>query len=687
MNFHPTAALRSACVASLLAAGLAAHGGQYRGPGNVVPPTTGLGTSQTGSSNNSSSSSGGVASGSAPGGSIGTNTIAGGPSTNVAARTGTRGAPLDDDLTRWEFWWEFGKDPYLRLREALYGPRGLTGADDALLNPRLAHRARNIVRPASADLDRTAEVLVGLLHQARDRDTVSACLIALAKIGRDGASWKLRDELLPFLASNDQEIRETAAISLGIAGLTAEDTVQLLLSLLHNTALGQKASQHTSVNGRTRAFAGFALGLLLQRSRDLALSRRTVGGLLEVLDKPESRDLTTAVIEALALFPADWEGTGAQVLRNSIVDGLGRYYLRDLGPGEQLVQAHVPPAIARQLSRNAPNLDVWKARFAADLGAGLGQTAANPQAGKVNPHIAQSCALALGALCEPWDRDESPDAEYGRLLERTYHGHRDQQVRSFALLSLGHMGGSLARRTLLQQFPQAGRALEQPWIGMALGILSAREMAEARRTGRNAEADPAVTAALREALQSSRNPAAQGGLAVALGLCQDAAAADLLRELLRTNSKRDDLAGYLCIALGLMQDDLATGEVRALLRTSERRPQVLLQSARALGLLGDHGVVEELCRQIEDTDPSLMRLSAVASALGQIGDRRSLDPLMRMAQNDTLTPLTRAFAVVALGSVCDKDPLPWNAAFASFTNYRAATETLTDGAAGILDIL
>jgi HEAT repeat protein len=463
--------------------------------------------------------------------------------------------------------------------------------------------------------------------------------------------------------------------------------VQLLFSLVRDAAPGREASSHTSVNGRTRAFAGYALGLLLQRSRDLALSRRIVGGLLEELSKPAARDLTVAVIEALALFPADWAGTGPQVLRDSIVDGLGAYYSQDLGSGEQLVQAHVPPAISLQLRRNTPRIEVWKTRFAADLAVGMTDNSATATGVKVNPHIAQSCALALGALCEPWSSDKSTDAPHGRLLLRAYRDHRDQQVRSFALLSLGRMGGDMARTALLQAFPKAGRALEQPWIGMALGVLTARDLASAKALGRPAEPDPAVTTALREALQASRNPNAQGALAVALGLCQDAASADLLRELLRANSKRDDVAGYLCIALGLMQDDLATGEVRALLRTAERRPQLLLQSARALGLLGDHNVVDDLCRQIEDPEPSLMRLSAVASALGQIGDRRSLEPLVRMAQNDSLTPLTRAFAVVALGSICDKDPLPWNAAFASFTNYRAATETLTDGASGILDIL
>ena len=77
----------------------------------------------------------------------------------------------------------------------------------------------------------------------------------------------------------------------------------------------------------------------------------------------------------------------------------------------------------------------------------------------------------------------------------------------------------------------------------------------------------------------------------------------------------------------------------------------------------------------------------VDPALGQIGDRRCLDGLRKLAADAHATPLARAFAVVALGSVCDKDPLPWNAAYASNVNYRAATETLTDGQSGILDLL
>ena len=137
----------------------------------------------------------------------------------------------------------------------------------------------------------------------------------------------------------------------------------------------------------------------------------------------------------------------------------------------------------------------------------------------------------------------------------------------------------------------------------------------------------------------------------------------------------------------MLRDDLATGEIRALLHGAARRPEVVLHCAQALGLLGDPELVGDLCAELQAQDGSLVRLAAAAAAIGQIGDRAALDPLLALLDADGVTPLARAFAVVGLGAVCDKDPLPWNATYATDCNYRASTSTLTDGAAGILDIL
>jgi HEAT repeat protein len=114
---------------------------------------------------------------------------------------------------------------------------------------------------------------------------------------------------------------------------------------------------------------------------------------------------------------------------------------------------------------------------------------------------------------------------------------------------------------------------------------------------------------------------------------------------------------------------------------------LLVRIATALGRLGDAEAVEQLTSMLESSVGGLARMSALASGLGQLGDRRCIAPLLQMLSNRELTPLTRAFAAVALGGVCDPEPMPWNARYAASVNYRAAVETLTDGAAGILDIL
>ena len=112
-------------VATFSVADLAwAHGGQYRGPGDTVPPNPGgRGGRTPGPSGPSTPGPGGP---STPG--------PGGPSTPGPAGPGTGGPggpgpaagpttggiQIEDDLNRWEFWWEFNKDPFIKLKEAIH---------------------------------------------------------------------------------------------------------------------------------------------------------------------------------------------------------------------------------------------------------------------------------------------------------------------------------------------------------------------------------------------------------------------------------------------------------------------------------------------------------------------------------------------------------------------------------------
>ena len=102
-----------------------AHGGNYRGPGDTVPPAGG--------------GSGGGGAGPAPGpagpaGPSPTTPSAPGPvgpgatpgATNTQIVTGG-GGQVGPDLTLWSFWWEFNKEPYLNLKSHIHGGRRRVG--------------------------------------------------------------------------------------------------------------------------------------------------------------------------------------------------------------------------------------------------------------------------------------------------------------------------------------------------------------------------------------------------------------------------------------------------------------------------------------------------------------------------------------------------------------------------------
>ena len=227
---------------ALLAASLNAHGGQYRGPGDVVPPGPGGG-------GNTGRPSGPTTGGpSGPGGRTGGPTgpatggpsspTTGGPTGPVGPTTGGRGGiRLSDDLTNWSFWWEFNKDPFIRLRESVLRGGPTTGSDDFYLGNTRKSNSRNSLKPSRRDIQE--DILPSLkkaIDSTEQRDIVSACMIAMAKAGQNHSEFKLADVFKKRLDSNNQEIRETAALSLGIAGLAGEEEMDILIQL----ALGKK---------------------------------------------------------------------------------------------------------------------------------------------------------------------------------------------------------------------------------------------------------------------------------------------------------------------------------------------------------------------------------------------------------------------------------------------------------------
>lgn len=593
---------------------------------------------------------------------------------------------MDADLTSWEFWWEFQKDPLLRLRDGLELRRAFS-ATDALLGGRGAPGRR--IEPPSASDVRTVVIpaLVGALQEASDRDTISSAMVALAKIGQDPDGIRLHDLFVQRLSSHDQEIRETAALCVGITRQCRREDIAMLIALCTDSTLAHKASSRTQIDQRTRAFACYGLGICLARIEPTR-RQEPVRALLSLLDAAGAastqRNVTVAAIAAIGQLPRD-DSPAGRALLDIAANGLMAFYDRDMGPGAQLVQAHCPIAIAHLIGKEHAMSDLCRAKFVARL-ADDRDSDASAEA-KTNDHVGQSCAAALGVLCRAWENQTSPDHAACLELVRTYKEATDHQTRYFAALSIGRIGGENARRALLEEMREASRAIEQPWIMLALGAMTADRFAASKAGGSSADIDRDVRDSLLRALESAKNPQAIGAAAIALGLCRSPGSADKLRAALSDYGKREDVGGQVAIGLALLEERSASAHIRELLAQSVRQPQLLVRLATALGRLGDAEAVTQLTAMLQDTEGGLARMSAVASGLGQLGDKRCVAPLVQMLQNKDLTPLTRAFAAVALGGVCDPEPMPWNARYAATLNYRAAVETLTDGAAGILDIL
>ena len=199
------------------------HGGTYRGPGDTVPPGGGGGGGGGGPSSGPSgpSSPGGGPSGAGP---RSPGRPSGGPQSGPNKPSSPRATGGADDLTLWQFWWEFNKEPFLNLRAAIHSGGALTGSDDFFLGRGEKEDAKDTYRPSEEVIrQQIVPALINALETERQNDIVTGAMIALAKIGdaKDEAGQEeggYAEVIKKFLNDSSQEIKETAALALGILG-------------------------------------------------------------------------------------------------------------------------------------------------------------------------------------------------------------------------------------------------------------------------------------------------------------------------------------------------------------------------------------------------------------------------------------------------------------------------------------
>lgn len=690
--------------AALVAPDASSHGGTYRGPGDTVPPGAGGGGGGGGPATPGPSNPGTPG----PVGPV-SGPVTGGTSSGIPGRgpgnTPTTGVVnLGVDLTVWDFWWAFNRDPYLDLKSRVHGDSTQTGSAEFYLGYGQKDQAQDKYQPTQRDIrEKVVPALKHALETERNNDIITGALIALAKIGdvvsEDGRS-EFEEIIREFLKDPSQEVAETAAIALGI--LANDDSIRILTWLATDHRQARSYLGKTEVPYRTRAFAAYGLGLLGHRTSDNELRQDIAETLVDLLNSRHfaTRDIKVAAMIAFGLTPVDSNPTtvleeAEQASNRRHVDSREHqldFLLDYFDPTQErkhnttrkwFVRAHAPTAMARLL----PGLEGdYRERAARVMLDSLRKTS------KARVQVQMSCTLALGEIGDAsWDGEGDIDVAIRKELVRLVKDS-DEQVRRFALIALAQSGGTpgdgeqgtagvaRVRRELLRALAQAN-SLMRPWAGLALGVLARR------LTDNKQPFDDASMLALQSEADDCRVPTSIGAYLVGLGIAGYSPARDLCIEKMEYFTGSDDARGYAAVALGLMHEGSAILPIQEVIKHSEYKPELLKQAAIALGLLGDKELVPELITMLREAR-GLATQAAISTALGAIGDSRSIDPLVEMLGNSQITPTARGFAAVALGIVCDKEPLPWNSKISNGINYRANTVTLTGaGGTGILDIL
>lgn len=627
----------------LLTAGLSAHGGVYRGPpGRVAFPVM---------------------------------LPPGVPSAPTARPTAPTPAPITGarDIVAfsrtWQTWWEFNKEPFLKSRiRGITGP--VTGSDDFYLGSRGGNKVRDLLLATPQDrTDRIVPALVALLKAERAKDIQSACLVALGKNGVDAPGVDLEKIISARIARDDQEVRETAVLALGIVG--RREAFDVLSDLLLDTKVARRLAKREKVRKRTRAYAAYGLGLLARRVGDPQLSQKIHDLLWKTLQdkKLKDRDLRTAIVNGLGVMRADTKRAADKRLAWQTAEELLDWFSQDLGRTAESIQAHAAVSIGRILGRGKTRLHRrCKERFATLL-----------KGKKRYGHpLVQSSAIALGMLALP--KEEYADDEiFSEVLQVHWKKGRDQTARQLGVMALGRIGGKSNRDWLAKAYGRGNKARDQPWLALSLGLLCAPAAAKGKP-------DEFIGEMLLSDLVKASTDDQRSALSVAVGLTGYTLAPAKMLSLLQKHESDTRTAGYICIGLGLLRDPVATQQLSDVMARSTRRPFLLQQCAVALGILGDRNANEQLVRMLKEND-SVAVLAAIASAIGRIGDRRAIDQLITMSKDRSMSKLGRAFVAAALGGIGDKDELPWNVPLSVDCNYATGMDTLTNGATGVLDIL
>jgi len=569
----------------------------------------------------------------------------------------TRSAPITYES--WRYWWAYNNDEILSLRNR--------GGPVSSSSPVELFRSRDegVLRRPQRATDYLVQTVVraALARRIDDpfdhEDVHGGAIIADAKVGTASRIGVYAEILAGRYRGADGravgfglQATESAAIALGLLpGLDEAGRAAAREVCLGIVADGARRT-------RERAWAAVALGL--QRDADAAapLFRILVGtrfpddnvpcgilaglglmgpGAADRLVPGESGGERPLLEALLRIFDPQTERIGAADVTDRLRAFAG-YALAKLERPEAL------PAILKILR--------------------------NRSVGVIHRRSAAIAAGVLGALAaDGAEKERAADALCAYLRRAS-----DLSGANFAIIALGQIGTpdavAACRERLLE-----GKGQEVPFAALSLAFHHWRA---ARGGGAQDASALATLQILRKRCEEVKDQDTLSALFLARGILRDRSAREAMTGLAADPGKEASLRGYCCVALGLL--GAATDETREalLLALREKKSADLRRdAATGLGLLRDAGAVKVLLQELGRASSFAVQ-AQIVQAIGAIGDASAIDPLVEILDDTKGDVNVRALAAVGLGMIGDPEDLPRLARLSRDYNYRATVKDLDE---------
>jgi HEAT repeat protein len=511
-----------------------------------------------------------------------------GPHAGVPALPARRLPKRDEDLSRWEKWWELNKEDFLVPR-AILAPDRAGDQYAGTLGAPLEAEIRATVIPALLDALKEGD------HQTR-----APAAIALGKAG----DWREIRTLAAALNDRERAVAEAATLALGLFG---EASVEPPLRDLMNDA---------TRSSRERGLAAIALGY---SGGDLARSVlfRDLGATSDAEGHARIASLEADLVLAAAL----WAGADKR-------DGNG-----DRAP---LAASNIQKALSVSTVKDRQVLGIGTAALSKTRDPGsllfVLKGIADPKA-----DVRTGAGIAAGRVMKADDRKSVI------ALINAMSSEAEQMPRRMMLISLGRIGGPDARKRLVAEL-DAGQRQDRAFAALALGISGASDLAPRIRkefegasddTLKGACAialglmhDPEAFRLVADAVRTKGNPELLRHLAWFFALDRGRGSAAILETIL-AESRIADVQDAAAVALGLI-GSLESQNV--LIKHLGAGASVSIRSAAAIGLarMGDRRGVAPLLKTLKNTAEQATVRGAAATALGILCQKNPWPPFARV---------------------------------------------------------